>query len=94
VLNAWKRRDGYCRAVLSCSARIGLDGSETGETVDDVARAKAGEMIAQREARRQREAQKADLRQARLSATDQPAIADAVVDPSAPNGAPSSLRAR
>ena len=54
VLNAWKRRDAYCRAVLTFSARIGLDGSETGEMVDDVARAKAGEMIAQREARRQR----------------------------------------
>jgi Arc/MetJ family transcription regulator len=49
--------------------------SETGEIVDDVARAKAGEMIAQREARRQREAQKAALRQATVSAMNRPAIA-------------------
>ena len=75
VLNVWKRREAYCRAVLTCSARIGLDGSETGETVDDVARAQAQEIIAQREARRQREAQKAALRRAAApSATDQPAI--------------------
>ena len=75
VLNAWKRRDAYCRSVLACSARIGFEGSETGETVDDVARAKAREMIAQREASRQREVRKAALRQAALAAMDQPAIA-------------------
>jgi len=79
VVNAWRRRDAYCRAVLTWSERIGLDGSETGETVDDVARAKAQEMMAQRNARRQREAERAAQRRAiALSATDQRAAFEVV----------------
>jgi hypothetical protein len=45
-LERWKRRDAYCRAVLDYPTRIALDGSQTGETVDDFARAAACEDIA------------------------------------------------
>ncbi len=81
VLKNWKSREPYCRAVLAHAARITLDGSESGEIVDDEARALASERLAWRAARRQRE------REAEQRATAPP-LADpappAEVLPSAP----------
>jgi sRNA-binding protein len=53
VLRIWKARSAYCRACLSCPGRIALDGSPTGEVVDDEARAMAREQLELRKRRRQ-----------------------------------------
>ena len=60
VLEVWKRRDAYCRAVLTHSVRIALDGSETGFIVEERARIDAQRVIEQRQAKRKREAEKAN----------------------------------
>ena len=54
VLERWKARDAYCQAVLRHPARIALDGSETGDVVDDVACANAHETLARNERGRER----------------------------------------
>ena len=41
VLTVWKLRPSYCQAILRYPTRINLDGSPTGEDVDDAARATA-----------------------------------------------------
>jgi hypothetical protein len=41
VLTTWKIREVYCRAFLCYPQRINLDGSVSGEEVDDTARALA-----------------------------------------------------
>ena len=41
MLTVWKLRPSYCQAILRYPTRINLDGSPTGEDVDDVARATA-----------------------------------------------------
>jgi hypothetical protein len=41
----WKARKPYCDAILCYSTRIALDGSPSGETVDDEARAVAREQL-------------------------------------------------
>jgi sRNA-binding protein len=46
VLQAWKMRDRYCDAVLRYDRRRNLDGEETAETVDDVARTMATQRLA------------------------------------------------
>lgn len=46
VLQAWKMRDRYCDAVLRYDRRWNLDGEETAETVDDVARTMATQRLA------------------------------------------------
>ena len=56
VLNAWKARESYCRAVLTYSRRIGLDGSLTEGVVDDNARAMATARLEQIAARKVKEA--------------------------------------
>ena len=38
VFQVWKSRNAYCRAVLRNSIRVNLDGSPSGEVVDDEAR--------------------------------------------------------
>ena len=38
-------REAYCKAVLCYAQRINLDGSATGEEVDDEARARAKERL-------------------------------------------------
>jgi uncharacterized protein (DUF1778 family) len=89
VLDVWKRRDAYCRAVLTFSLRIALDGSQTNFTVEDKARSDARKVIEQRQAKRKREAEKAALRaqSLRVSASDQHEIAKALLDPPKPNEA-------
>ena len=54
VLERWKGRDAYCQAVLRHPARIALDGSETGDVVDDAAWANARETLARNERGRER----------------------------------------
>jgi hypothetical protein len=47
VVAAWKKkRNGYCRAVLTYPTRLRLDGSKTDEPVDDIARDHARRDIA------------------------------------------------
>jgi sRNA-binding protein len=45
VLTTWKMREAYCKAVLCYAQRINLDGSASGEEVDDGARARARERL-------------------------------------------------
>jgi hypothetical protein len=55
VLHAWKARESYCRAVLTYSRRIDLDGSLTEGVVDDNARAMAMARLEQIAARKAKE---------------------------------------
>src|SRR5208282_4567171 len=55
VLHAWKARESYCRAVLTYSRRIDLDGSLTEGVVDDNARAMATARLEQTAARKAKE---------------------------------------
>jgi len=64
VLETWKRREAYCRAVLTYAVRIGLDGTPTADAVSEAAQASAKEMLAKRLAKKKRLAEQAD-RQAR-----------------------------
>jgi sRNA-binding protein len=57
VLRIWKARSAYCRACLIYPGRIALDGSPTGEVVDDEARAMARELLELRKRRREAERQ-------------------------------------
>ena len=57
VLRIWKARSAYCRACLIYPGRIALDGSPTGEVVDDEARAMAREQLELRKRRREAERQ-------------------------------------
>jgi hypothetical protein len=59
VLGAWKARESYCRAVLTYSRRIGLDGSLTDGVFDDNARAMATARLEQIAARKVKEAARA-----------------------------------
>jgi len=60
VLAAWKKRNAYCRAVLTYPTRFRLDGSKTDEPVDDIARDHARRDIASNQQRKlAREAQAA-----------------------------------
>jgi len=58
VLMVWKLRDTYCRAVLAYSQRINLDGTPSGEHVDDEARQKAKEQLDRIAARKVKKATK------------------------------------
>src|SRR5271165_7461250 len=62
VLSAWKARESYCRAVLTYSRRIGLDGSLTEGVVDDDARAMATARLEQIAARKAKEVARAAAR--------------------------------
>jgi len=52
VLEWWKQRNAYCRAVLSYTKRINIDGSESDEDVKEEARLHARSTIELREQRR------------------------------------------
>jgi ProQ/FINO family len=52
VLNAWKQREAYCRAVLRYSIRTKLDGEVIEDAVDDEARAMAKARLDQIAARK------------------------------------------
>jgi sRNA-binding protein len=51
VIERWKQRDAYCRAVIAYSKRITLEGLENGEEVDDQARTNAKQRMEEREQR-------------------------------------------
>ncbi len=38
VLTVWKLRPAYCKAILRYPTRINLDGSPSGEEIDDASR--------------------------------------------------------
>ena len=54
ILETWKRREAYCRAVLTYQVRIELDGTPAADTVSEAARASAKEMLAKRLAKKKR----------------------------------------
>ena len=58
ILERWKLRNDYCRAVLAYQRRHTLDGLESDEIVDEGAKMRAREMIENRQARRQQQASK------------------------------------
>jgi hypothetical protein len=58
VLERWKLRNDYCRAVIAYQRRHTLDGIESDEVVDECAKMRAREMIENRQARRQQQASK------------------------------------
>src|SRR5271155_274538 len=67
VLTVWKLRPAYCQAILRYPTRINLDGSPTGEEVDDAARDAATmrlEQRAKRQARKLADAERQRLRAA------------------------------
>jgi len=57
VLMARKLREPYCRAVLRDPRRINLDGSASGEEIDDKARAQAREQLGRIAARKAKRAE-------------------------------------
>ena len=69
VLTVWKLRPAYCNAILRYPTRINLDGSASGEEIDDAARATATKRLEERTARRARKLAKlAEAEQQRLRA--------------------------
>ena len=69
VLTVWKLRPAYCNAILRYPTRINLDGSASGEEIDDAARATATKRLEERAARQARKLAKlADAEQQRLRA--------------------------
>jgi sRNA-binding protein len=54
ILKGWKLRAAYCRAVLQHKERVNLDGTPSGETVDDEARQLATARLAAIKARNER----------------------------------------
>ena len=62
VLSVWKRRDGYCQAVLRYERRYDLDGKETSEAVDDRARDQARQQLAENSAKRARQQEERQAR--------------------------------
>jgi sRNA-binding protein len=59
VMMNWKAGKPYCDAILRHATRIALDGSPSGETVDDEARAMARERVEGHKARQERKAREA-----------------------------------
>ncbi len=67
VVEKWKQRNAYCRAILAYPKRFTLDGQESEEEVDDTARSNAKQIMDKRAAKRlQEEAAK------RAQAADEP----------------------
>ncbi len=59
VIEKWKQRNAYCRAILAFHKRLTLDGEESEEEVDDTARSNAKQIMDKRaEKRLQEEAAK------------------------------------
>ena len=71
VLQSWKLRESYCRAVLAYRQRIALDGSESDELVDEAARKIAEERLVACQKRRERNAE----RRAKVKNQAEPATA-------------------
>ena len=92
VLNKWKQRESYCRAILLYPNRIDLDGSLTEETVEDGARAMAKEQLDRIAAQKAMNAE----RQAREAAERAAAEASAQPEPepeAAPEPEPAPVKA-
>jgi sRNA-binding protein len=87
VLMVWRLRPAYCHAVLRYPERINLDGSASGEAVDDEARRMAQERLDKVAANR---AQRAEQQQARAAAEaiDAPAPAPTVIPEPEPEPEP------
>ena len=87
VLTVWKLRPAYCNAILRYPTRINLDGSASGEEIDDAARATATKRLEERAARQARKLAKlAEAEQQRLRAA-----AKESVQAEAPESAPASI---
>jgi len=83
----WKLRDTYCRAVLQYAQRIDLDGTASGEEVDDEARQHAKEQLDRIAARKLKKAHKLRLaaeKEARPEAQDPAAVPDETPETIAP----------
>ena len=57
ILQVWKFREAYCRAVLAYSQRVTLSGEASDEEVDEKARAGTRERLAAFEAKRSRQSE-------------------------------------
>jgi len=92
IIQCWKLRPDYCRAVLAYPKRFDLDGIETEQETGDHARADAAKRLAEIAARkeRQRERALATLAQApaAVPAPPVPALTPAPEPPPAPAPAP------
>ncbi len=87
VLTVWKLRPAYCKAILRYPTRINLDGSASGEEIDDAARATATKRLEETAARQARKLAKlAEAEQQRLRAA-----AKEGAQAQAPESAPASI---
>jgi sRNA-binding protein len=93
VLTVWKLRPSYCQAILRYPTRINLDGSPTGEEVDDAARATAKARLEERVARLAKKAAREEKKRLRATAEASaqlqapepvPTIPDQTPEPAAP----------
>jgi sRNA-binding protein len=102
VLTVWKMRPAYCQAILRYPTRMNLDGSPSGEDIDDAARAMAQKQLERQAARKAEKARRAeqDRLRAAAEASAEPkaqalepvsaptVIADAKPEPAAPADPP------
>jgi len=70
VLTVWKLRPAYCQAILRYPTRINLDGSPSGEEIDDRSRATAKTRLEERVARQAKKAAKAEQQRLRATARE------------------------
>ncbi len=82
VLTVWKLRPAYCNAILRYPTRINLDGSPSGEEIDDAARATATKRLEERAARQARKL--AEQQRLRVAAKES-------AQAQAPESAPASI---
>jgi sRNA-binding protein len=83
VLTVWKLRPTYCKAILLYPKRINLDGSLSGEEIDDRSRALAKLRLEESAARQAKKAEQQRLR----------AAAEAIAQPQAPEPTPAPTTA-
>jgi sRNA-binding protein len=88
VLAAWKARHAYCQAVLLYPMRIHLDGSASGEEVDDLSRENAKQQLEQLAVQKAKREEKEKLRQAAKKEAEAAARAEAESKAPAPEPAP------
>ena len=81
MLTVWKLRPAYCNAILRYPKRINLDGSPSGEEIDNAARATAKARLEERVARRAKKAAREEKKRLR-------AAAEASAQPQAPEPVP------
>ncbi len=89
VLRVWKLRPAYCKAILLYPTRINLDGSPSGEEIDDAARATATKRLEERAARQARKL--ANLAETEQEQRRLPAAAKESTQAQAPESAPASI---